>query len=148
MLLECERAKLEARSLLTLKHRHAVLEICCLPEGDHDIYDSQPGHGAAKPGRGNGTLNNGKAGFIGDKRKKIVLRPVAEEHVPRSKDEIRPQKQAKYNEKNDVLRVTAPVSQLNESLESFSILFEKKGEKQGVMKLGWDKTVVEVPFSY
>lgn len=54
----------------------------------------------------------------------------------------------KYNEKNDVLRVTAPVSQLNESLENFSILFEKKGEKQGVMKLGWDKTVVEVPFSY
>lgn len=54
----------------------------------------------------------------------------------------------KYNAKNDVLRVTAGVSQLNDSLENFSILFESKGEKQGVMKLGWDKTVAEVPFSY
>lgn len=54
----------------------------------------------------------------------------------------------KYNEKNDVLRVTAPVSTLNEALENFSIQFDGKGEKQGVMKLGWDKTVVEVPFKY
>src|SRR3990170_2697828 len=48
----------------------------------------------------------------------------------------------KYNEKNDVVRVTAPVSTLNEPLENFSIQFNSKGEKQGVMKLGWDKTVV------
>lgn len=54
----------------------------------------------------------------------------------------------KYNADHDVLRVTAPASQLNEPLEHFSILFESKGEKQGAMKLGWDKTVVEVPFRY
>lgn len=54
----------------------------------------------------------------------------------------------KYNEKNDVVRVTAPVSTLTEPLESFSVQFQSKGDKKGVMKLGWDKTVVEVPFSY
>ncbi len=54
----------------------------------------------------------------------------------------------KYNEKSDLIRVTAPVSSLNDPLENFSIQFEGKGEKQAVMKLGWDKTVVEVPFKY
>jgi hypothetical protein len=53
-----------------------------------------------------------------------------------------------YNAKNDVLRVTAPVSALNDTVENFSIQFESKGEKQGVMKLAWDKTKVEVPFKY
>ncbi len=54
----------------------------------------------------------------------------------------------KYNAKNDVLRVTAPASTLNDPLENFSIQFEGKGEKQAVMKLGWDKAVVDVPFKY
>ena len=54
----------------------------------------------------------------------------------------------KYNEKNDVLRFTVPVSSLNEPLENFSIQFAVKGDKQAVMKLGWDKTVVEVPIKY
>lgn len=54
----------------------------------------------------------------------------------------------KYNEKNDILRFTAPVSSLNESLENFSIQFNAAGSKQGVMRLGWDKTVVDVPFTY
>jgi hypothetical protein len=54
----------------------------------------------------------------------------------------------KYNEKSDVLRVTVPSTTLNEALENFSIQFEGKGEKQAVMKLGWDKTLVEVPIIY
>ena len=54
----------------------------------------------------------------------------------------------KYNEKSDVLRVTVPASTLNEPLDNFSIQFEAKGEKQALMKLGWDKTVVDVPFKY
>jgi len=54
----------------------------------------------------------------------------------------------KYNEKNDVIRVTAPVSTLTDPLENFSIQFDAKGDKQGVMKLAWDKTVVEIPFKY
>lgn len=51
-----------------------------------------------------------------------------------------------YNDKNDVLRVSAPATQLNSTVENFTIQFESKGEKQGVMKLAWDKTLVEVPF--
>ena len=54
----------------------------------------------------------------------------------------------KYNEKNDVIRITAPVSTLTDPLENFSIQFDAKGDKQGVMKLAWDKTVVEIPFKY
>lgn len=52
----------------------------------------------------------------------------------------------KYNEKNDVLRVTAPVSAVDNTVEHMTVQFENKGEKQGVMKIAWDKTVVEVPF--
>jgi hypothetical protein len=31
-------------------------------------------------------------------------------------------------------------------VENFTIQFDNKGDQQGVMKLAWDKTVVEVPF--
>jgi hypothetical protein len=54
----------------------------------------------------------------------------------------------KYNEKNDVVRVTAPVVTLNEPLENFSVQFEGKGSNQAILKLGWDKTVAEVPLKY
>ena len=50
-----------------------------------------------------------------------------------------------YNAKNDVLRVTAPTKLLNSAVEHFTIQFESKGEKQGAMKMAWDKTLVEVP---
>ncbi len=53
-----------------------------------------------------------------------------------------------YNDKNDVLRVTAPVSGLDNVVENFTIQFESKGEKQGVMKFAWDKTKVEVPYKF
>ncbi len=45
-----------------------------------------------------------------------------------------------YNAKNDVLRVTAPVTQLQNTTDYFTIQFDK-----GVMKLVWDKTSAEVP---
>lgn len=51
-----------------------------------------------------------------------------------------------YNDKNDILRITAPAMGLKNTVDSFTIQFESRGEKQGVMKLAWDKTVVEVPF--
>lgn len=54
----------------------------------------------------------------------------------------------KYNAEHDVLRVPAKVGTLNEPLESFSIQFEPIGEKSGIMRLGWDKTFAEVPFSF
>lgn len=53
-----------------------------------------------------------------------------------------------YNEKNDLVRVNAPVTVLNSSVEPFTIQFASKGEKQGIMKLAWDKTVVDVPFRF
>lgn len=53
-----------------------------------------------------------------------------------------------YKAENDVVRVTAPASELNNTVENFAIQFEKKGEKAGVMRLAWDKTVVDVPFTY
>ncbi len=54
----------------------------------------------------------------------------------------------KYNQKNDVVRVPATVDSLSEPLENFSIQFDKKGDKQGVLRLAWDTTVAEVPFSF
>ncbi len=51
-----------------------------------------------------------------------------------------------YKQANDVLRVTAPATETTTAVENFTIQFESKGEKQGVMKLAWDKTVAEVPF--
>ena len=53
-----------------------------------------------------------------------------------------------YNTKNDVVRITAPTTVANNVLENFTIQFESKGEKQGTMKLAWDKTVVEVPLKF
>ncbi len=53
-----------------------------------------------------------------------------------------------YKEKNDVLRVTAPTSELNNVVEHFTIQFEKKGDHAGTMRMAWDKTVAEVPFTY
>ncbi len=52
-----------------------------------------------------------------------------------------------YNEKHDVLRVKAPATELATPVENFTIQFEKKGEKEGVMKFAWDKTLVDVPFT-
>lgn len=54
----------------------------------------------------------------------------------------------KYNDKNDVARVTAPASEIANPVEDFTIQFEGKGEKQAVMKLVWDKTGVEVPLKF
>jgi hypothetical protein len=53
-----------------------------------------------------------------------------------------------YKEAQDVLRVTALAAQIGTAVENFTIQFENKGEKQGAMKLAWDKTVVEVPLKF
>ena len=54
----------------------------------------------------------------------------------------------KYNEKSDVVRVTAPATTTTTPLENFTIQFESKGAKAGIMKMAWDQTVVEVPLKY
>jgi len=51
-----------------------------------------------------------------------------------------------YNDKNDVLRMSVPAMELNSTVENFTIQFENKGDKEGIMNLAWDKTVVKVPF--
>ena len=51
-----------------------------------------------------------------------------------------------YKQENDVARLASPVSMADESLEAFSIAFEKSDD--GVhMHLGWDKVRVAVPFT-
>lgn len=47
-----------------------------------------------------------------------------------------------YNEANDVIRITAPVSSSDEELEAFSIAFS-----EGTMHLGWGTVRVNVPFT-
>lgn len=53
-----------------------------------------------------------------------------------------------YNPKNDVVRVTAPASQSAGSVEYFTIGFSGQGAKSGSMKIAWEKTAVEVPFTF
>lgn len=53
-----------------------------------------------------------------------------------------------YNDKDDVIRVKAPSKQVTTPVENFTIQFEKSSATQGMMKLAWDKTVVEIPFTY
>ncbi len=49
-----------------------------------------------------------------------------------------------YDEKEDVARVEAAVSQAKNSLEAFSIVFDGEDE-EAMMHLGWGKTRVSVP---
>ncbi|WP_299102585.1 DUF2911 domain-containing protein [uncultured Winogradskyella sp.] len=51
-----------------------------------------------------------------------------------------------YNEDNDVARLTIPVTEAEESLEAFSIAFDK-GDNGIEMHLGWGTVRVAVPFS-
>lgn len=51
-----------------------------------------------------------------------------------------------YKASSDVVRVTTPTVELSNPVEYFTIQFESKGNKEGVMKLAWDKTSAEVPF--
>lgn len=51
-----------------------------------------------------------------------------------------------YNEDKDVARISVPVTEGKESLESFSIAFTES--ENGVdMHLGWDKARIAVPFT-
>lgn len=46
-----------------------------------------------------------------------------------------------YNEANDVVRIKVKATMADESLEAFSIVFDK----DGTMHMGWDKVRVSVP---
>jgi Protein of unknown function (DUF2911) len=51
----------------------------------------------------------------------------------------------RYNAAHDVLRVKAPVKSLTDPLENLSIQFTKGTDKEAIMQIGWDKTLVELP---
>ncbi|MEQ8417664.1 MAG: DUF2911 domain-containing protein [Imperialibacter sp.] len=53
-----------------------------------------------------------------------------------------------YKEDKDVLRVTVPSKKVADTIEYFSIVFAKSGTNGATMSLGWDKTVVDVPFTF
>ena len=53
-----------------------------------------------------------------------------------------------YDESNDVLRVNAKVIHVEEVIEAFSIQFTDLGKNEAVMRIGWDKTVAELPINY
>lgn len=53
-----------------------------------------------------------------------------------------------YNEKNDVLRITAPVKPMSDVVEAFSIQFEEKSDNAAILRMAWDKTLVEIPVSF
>jgi hypothetical protein len=51
-----------------------------------------------------------------------------------------------YKDANEVVRLKVPVTEGEESLENFSMVFTK-GDKGIVLNLGWDKVRVAVPFT-
>lgn len=53
-----------------------------------------------------------------------------------------------YDEKNDVLRITAPVAKAKKVIENFTIQFSKKNEQEAIMTIAWDETMVEVPIVF
>ncbi len=55
----------------------------------------------------------------------------------------------KYKEANDVIRVTAAVTNKNnDTVENFSIQFKESGNDSATMMIGWGTTVVEVLFKF
>jgi hypothetical protein len=51
-----------------------------------------------------------------------------------------------YKQENDVARLSVPVTEANESLEAFSMVFTKADN--GIMlNMGWDKMRVAIPFT-
>lgn len=54
-----------------------------------------------------------------------------------------------YNKDNDVLRVSVPTKKTDEVVENFSIQCVKgSNDKETIMKMAWDMTLVEVPISF
>ena len=50
-----------------------------------------------------------------------------------------------YKEANDVLRVVAKVKATDVVIEAFSIQFEDLNDGKAIMRIGWDKTIAELP---
>jgi hypothetical protein len=53
-----------------------------------------------------------------------------------------------YKENLDVLRVKVPIKSTTDVVENLAIAFEKADAKAATMRIGWDKTMVEVPVEW
>ncbi|MDP5120020.1 MAG: DUF2911 domain-containing protein [Spirosomaceae bacterium] len=53
-----------------------------------------------------------------------------------------------YTEDKDVLRVNVPVKQTDEMVENFTIQFVKSTDNEAVMRILWDRTLIEVPIKF
>ncbi len=53
-----------------------------------------------------------------------------------------------YNQTKDALRVNVPVKKSDAVIEDFSIKFKKGKDKEAIMMLGWDATLVEIPITF
>lgn len=53
-----------------------------------------------------------------------------------------------YDEKLNVASVTVPVKESKDVIEQFSITLYEKANNVAHLKMGWDKTTVEVPISF
>jgi hypothetical protein len=51
-----------------------------------------------------------------------------------------------YKPENDVARLNVPVTEANDSLESFSMVFSEAGNGI-ILNMGWDKARIAVPFT-
>ncbi|OUT96431.1 MAG: hypothetical protein CBB92_09855 [Flammeovirgaceae bacterium TMED32] len=54
----------------------------------------------------------------------------------------------RYDSKKDVFRLNVKVKSTTEVVEAFAIKFETLNENEAALKLAWDQTKIEVPFSY
>lgn len=53
-----------------------------------------------------------------------------------------------YKEQNDVLRIPATTHKSPEVIEAFSIILMETGSNSGTLRMGWDTTIVDLPFTY
>lgn len=53
-----------------------------------------------------------------------------------------------YNQANDVLRVNVPLKKTESVIEDFSIKFRKSNDKETIMMVAWDNTLLEVPIAF
>jgi len=53
-----------------------------------------------------------------------------------------------YNKASDVLRVNAPVKKSEEVVENFTMQLSKGNDKEAILKMVWDNTLVELPISF
>ena len=53
-----------------------------------------------------------------------------------------------YNQANDILRVNTPVKKSEEVVENFTIQLSKGNDKEAILRMVWDTTLIEVPISF